>query len=104
MKKSNTKDYKSYLSDEDLDKLDLGNSNEDLCRFKEEYRTLRKNFIKIIGKLQGRVELERAKDIVMDHFKCTADGAMKHLSKVASSKNITIEEVAKMIVTSLCKD
>lgn len=91
-KQSNKKQSNDYfLSDEDFDGLDFRS-------LVEEYIILRKKYVKLINKLQDRVELERAKDVLMECMKCSGHDAMFYLQKLSSNNNITIEEASKQVI------
>lgn len=84
-----------YLEDEDF--VDIVDIDTDFLV--EEYKLLRSKFIKLGHKLSGRVDLERAKDIIRDKQNCTGDEAMDLMKKIANDNNIKIEEVAKRIIS-----
>lgn len=109
-------DLNYYLTDEKL--LELQNkSAEELA---EEYRWLREKYKNLQNKYKERVTIERAKDIVRDKLTierfrelrdvdekllkvlitkfCTGDEAFQYIQKIASAKNLRLDEVARMVI------
>lgn len=88
----NKSSFEYFLADEALEKIE----NRD--QLIEEYKLLRKKYVKVTQKLVERVDFERAKDILRDQLNITSDEAINKMKKIANTNNKTLGEVAKMII------